>query len=51
MTDAVDAGGRRCRTQRLGRFGAMLRELSIDELPELGQRKQGDMSLVDPGRS
>jgi len=49
MTDAVDASGRPLPDdQRLGRFGTILRELSIDELPELINVMKGEMSLVGP---
>jgi sugar transferase EpsL len=49
MTDAVDADGRLLPDeQRLGRVGAMLRELSLDELPELLNVIRGEMSLVGP---
>src|SRR5215831_13466430 len=45
MSNAVDAGGRLLSDdKRLGRFGSMLRALSLDELPELVNVLKGDMS-------
>jgi sugar transferase EpsL len=49
MTDAVDADGRLLPDeQRLDRVGAILREFSLDELPELLNVIKGEMSLVGP---
>lgn len=49
MTDARDASGNLLPDkERLTRFGAKLRSLSIDELPELWDIFRGKMSIVGP---
>lgn len=49
MTDAVDPDGRLLPDEhRLSRVGSILRELSLDELPELLNVIKGEMSLVGP---
>lgn len=49
MTDARDASGNLLPDkERLTRFGAKLRSLSIDELPELWDIFRGNMSIVGP---
>ena len=49
MRDARDRAGRLLPDEeRLGRFGRMLRSMSLDELPELWNVFRGDMSLVGP---
>lgn len=49
MTDARDANGNLLPDkERLTRFGAKLRSLSIDELPELLDIFRGKMSIVGP---
>jgi len=49
MTESRDAQGRLASDDvRLTRFGRMLRSTSLDELPELVNVLNGDMSLVGP---
>ena len=49
MTDAVDKNGRLLSdSERLGRFGKLLRATSIDEIPEAFNILKGDMSVIGP---
>ena len=49
MIDEYDSeGNQRTQTQRLTRFGKILRSTSLDELPELFNVIKGEMSLVGP---
>jgi lipopolysaccharide/colanic/teichoic acid biosynthesis glycosyltransferase len=49
MTDAKDAEGSLLPdSERLTGFGKLLRQTSLDELPELFNNLKGDMSFVGP---
>lgn len=49
MSNATDLDGKLLPDeQRLGRFGKIIRSLSVDELPALINVLRGDMSLVGP---
>ena len=49
MTDARDASGELLPdSERLTKFGKLLRSTSLDELPELFNIWKGDMSIIGP---
>ncbi len=49
MSDERDANGELLPDeQRLGKFGKMIRSLSLDELPQLFNVLKGDMSFIGP---
>ncbi len=49
MRNAVDAGGKPLSdAERLTKFGSIMRNLSLDELPQLFNILKGDMSIVGP---
>ena len=49
MSDERDANGELLPDeQRLGKFGKLIRSLSLDELPQLFNVLKGDMSFIGP---
>ena len=49
MKNATDAEGKPLSDEaRLSKFGALLRNLSLDELPQIINILRGDMSIVGP---